>query len=75
MNSSKYLSNAHTHTHLSDGHASLEQMVKAAYDLGFISLGISDHSPVFYSNNFQIKDMEEYVLEIEKIQRKYMLCI
>ena len=71
MNFSHYLSNAHTHTNLSDGHVSPMEMAETAYSLGFLSLGISDHAPVFYENSFQIKDIENYVPQIKKIKEAY----
>ena len=36
-------SNVHTHTNFSDGRDSVEQMVEAAIERGFTSLGFSDH--------------------------------
>lgn len=72
MNRFNYLSNAHTHTDLSDGHATLEEMVEEAYRQGFISLGITDHCPVFYENDFQIKNIKEYVSKINRIKNDYL---
>ncbi len=42
----KIKSNLHTHTLLSDGNNPVERMIEVARDLGFVSLGISDHSPI-----------------------------
>ena len=36
-------SNVHTHTNFSDGRDSVEQMIEAAIERGFTSLGFSDH--------------------------------
>lgn len=72
MNSIKYLSNVHTHTHLSDGHATLEEMVEYAYKLGFVSIGITDHCPVFYNNDFPIKDIGSYIKDINTLKNKYL---
>jgi histidinol phosphatase-like PHP family hydrolase len=68
-----YLSNAHTHSHLSDGHNTLEDMVKKAFDSGYISIGITDHSPVFYSNNFEIKSIDEYVEKVCQIKWYFLI--
>ena len=38
------LSNAHTHTTFCDGKNTAEEMVQAALDNGFVSLGFSGHS-------------------------------
>ena len=66
-----YLSNAHTHSHLSDGHNTLEDMVKKAFDCGYISIGITDHSPVFFFFFFEIKSIDEYVEKVCQIKKHY----
>ena len=71
MKFTQYLSNAHTHTNLSDGHVSPMEMAEKACSLGFLSLGISDHAPVFYENSFQIKDIENYVPRINCLRKMY----
>ena len=39
----KIRSNVHTHTTFCDGKNSVEEMARAAIDLGFVSLGYSIH--------------------------------
>ena len=41
-------SNCHTHTTFCDGKNSAEEMTLAAINAGFVSLGFSGHSPMYY---------------------------
>lgn len=41
-------SNLHTHTNFSDGKNTPREMVEAAENLGFVSLGFSEHSETFF---------------------------
>lgn len=56
----------HCHTTASDGHCSLEEMVKGAQDLGWEYIGISDHS----KSSFQANGLDETRLfeQIEQIR-------
>ncbi len=51
--------NFHTHTTFSDGRYSLDEMVQQAVELGFTSLGLSDHSHV---PTARYKTMNEHTL-------------
>src|SRR5205823_6926502 len=62
----------HNHTLRSDGKASLEEMVRAARDLGFSYIGISDHSQsAFYAQGLKVPDLLEQESEIRSVQEKY----
>lgn len=66
-------SNCHTHTYYCDGKSSPEEMVKSAVRLNFISLGFSVHSPMYFENDWAIKEekMSEYYNEIERLRKNY----
>ena len=59
-------SNYHTHTLFSDGKQSPEDYCKKAIELGFHSLGFSDHAPVLFPNKYSI-DPEELLAYFEAI--------
>ena len=58
----------HNHTTASDGHASLEEMARAAGDLGWDYLGIADHSPSsFQANGLSPERLLAQVGEIRRL--------
>ena len=62
----------HLHTTWSDGKNTLEEMVKAAEELGYEYLGVSDHSQTaFYAHGLDEKRVLEQKEEIAKVQKKY----
>ncbi len=65
--------NFHTHTHFCDGKNSPEEMVKAAIDKGFTSLGFSGHSVLEIENDFSMtrESEKEYIKEINRLKEKY----
>ena len=65
--------NFHTHTVYCDGKDTPEEMVKAAIDKGFTSLGFSGHSYLEIENDFSLtKESEkEYFKEINRLKDKY----
>ena len=67
------LQNLHTHTTFCDGADTPEEMVKAAMEKGFSSLGFSGHSYMHYSPYYAArKDMtEEYKAEVTRLKEKY----
>ena len=69
----KFKSNLHTHTTFSDGADTAEEMVLTALNLGFESLGFSEHSPVSYENDFAMlpENVEAYLAEIKRLKAKY----
>ena len=70
---SSFLSTVHTHTHLCDGKASPAEMAKAAYDLGFVSLGFSAHSPLPYENDWALpaENLSLYIETIHALKTAY----
>ncbi len=67
------LYNYHTHTNFSDGTHSPEEMIQAAIDLGFHSLGISDHAYTEFYPHWSIpqQKMEDYVKTLGDLKKKY----
>ncbi len=67
------LSNPHTHTTYSDGQCTPEEMVLRAIELGFTSLGISDHSVQPFDDFFTIPAAREaeYCCELRALNAKY----
>ena len=65
--------NLHTHTVFCDGKNTPEEMVKAAIDLGFSSLGFSVHSPMDFENDWACReeDLDECYNTIESLKQKY----
>ncbi len=65
--------NIHTHSTFSDGKNTIEEMVKGAIDLGFVSIGISDHSETECDLSYCMRksQYEEYLSEIERVKQKY----
>ena len=65
-------SNLHTHSTFCDGRNSIEEMILAAIDAGFTSLGFSGHAPTqFPDDDCQITDIDGYFNELETMKRKY----
>lgn len=67
------LQNLHTHTTYCDGIDTPEQMIKAALQKGFDSIGFSGHSYMFYSpsHSMSIDGTEQYKKEITLLKSKY----
>ncbi len=65
--------NYHTHSLLCDGKDTLEEMVKAAIDKGFDSLGFSGHSYTAYDESYCMtkEGTKEYISEISHLKEKY----
>lgn len=68
------LSNAHTHTQFCDAVCSAEQMVQAAIQLGFTSLGFSGHS--YHKNTLDYgmspAGTQQYIQEVHRLQSIYL---
>ena len=66
-------SNCHTHTIYCDGKNTAEEMILAAIDKNFVSLGFSCHSPMIYENDWAIKKekISYYINEINSLKEKY----
>ena len=65
--------NLHTHSTFCDGADSPEEMILAAIDKGFDSLGFSGHSYMSFSPMFREKGdrTEEYKKEVTRLREKY----
>ncbi|MBQ4269155.1 MAG: histidinol-phosphatase [Clostridia bacterium] len=65
------IGNFHTHTTFSDGKNTAEEMVLAAIEKGFLSVGFSDHGYTPYDLRYCMKDFDGYVKEINRLKEKY----
>lgn len=67
------LSNPHTHTTYCDGHATAREMVEAAIQKGFTSLGFSSHSYTAFDESYAMSPggMGRYIREIRGLQEEY----
>jgi DNA polymerase (family 10) len=62
----------HAHTHATDGHSSLREMVAAARDLGYSYLAITEHSQALrVAKGFDSKQLERQIEEIDKLNSEY----
>jgi DNA polymerase (family 10) len=62
----------HAHTHATDGHSSLREMVAAARDLGYSYLAITEHSQALrVAREFDSKKLERQIEEIDKLSGEY----
>ncbi len=69
----KNIQNLHTHTRYCDGRDTPEEMILAAIEKGFSSLGFSGHSYMHFSPkiSMSIEGTEEYKKEILSLKKKY----
>lgn len=69
----RILQNLHTHTTYCDGVNTPEEMIKAAIDKGFQSIGFSGHSYMDFSPvySMSLEDTEKYKEEIFALKEKY----
>ena len=69
----RHLQNLHTHTSYCDGADTPEEIVLAAIDKGFESIGFSGHSYMSYSRMFLEKGdkTEEYKENVKSLKEKY----
>ena len=65
------LSNLHTHSTFCDGKNTPEEIVLAAIDAGFCSLGFSGHCYILPETQYCMKDTPGYIAEIKRLQEKY----
>ena len=68
-----YKSNCHTHTNYCDGKNTAREMIEAAVEKGFVSLGFSGHSPMKDKNDWTmtVEGAQEYMREIKALQEEY----
>jgi histidinol-phosphatase (PHP family) len=64
-------SNLHTHSTFCDGKNTPEEIVLAAIDNGFVSIGFSGHGYTPYDLRYCMKDTDGYVAEIRRLKAKY----
>jgi len=66
-------SDLHTHTVFSDGVHTMEDMVRAAAERGFASVGISDHSYTPFDLRYCIRNerLPDYHAELRRLKRAY----
>ena len=70
----KNLQNLHTHSRFCDGKNTVEEMILAAIDKGFDSIGFSGHSYMFYAapdHSMSIEGTEEYKREVRRLAETY----
>ena len=65
------LANFHTHTTFCDGKNSAEEVVLSAIEKGFSAIGFSGHGYTDFDLSYCIKDEQEYIAEIKRLQEKY----
>lgn len=65
----KIIADTHTHTVHSHGTGTVEDNVKAAIDRGLTQVTISDHGTAHLCYN--IKDVDDYLRDIDEIRKKY----
>jgi DNA polymerase (family 10) len=62
----------HVHTVYSDGHNSIEDLVKACMGMGYSYLGIADHSrSAYYAGGLKPDDIKRQHEEVDRINAKY----
>lgn len=61
----------HVHSTFSDGKNTPEEIVLAAIEKGFVSIGFSDHGFTSYDSRYCMKDQEGYIKEIGRLKEKY----
>ncbi|MBQ8696884.1 MAG: histidinol-phosphatase [Clostridia bacterium] len=65
-------SNLHTHTTHCDGKSTVREMIEAAIERGFVSLGFSGHSPMSApDDSWSLKDEEAYIAEVRALAEEY----
>ncbi len=64
------MQNLHTHTTFSDGADTPEQIIERAIELGFDSIGISDHAVTEFKSDIEA-DTEGYIKKIRSLKDKY----
>lgn len=62
----------HVHSNYSDGHSSIEALMKAAKQIGYKYLAICDHSQrAKYAQGLTIDRLKQQISEIEELNKKY----
>lgn len=68
-----FKSNCHTHTNYCDGKNTAREMVEAAIERGFVSLGFSGHSPMKGKDSWTMSPdgVKDYMEEIRALKKEY----
>lgn len=66
-------SNCHTHTNYCDGKNTAKEMVEAAIEKGFVSLGFSGHAPMDFNNDWAMtaEKLTAYIEELNGLKLEY----
>ena len=67
----KTRSSAHVHTQFCDGKNTAEEMVLAALERGFVSLGFSSHAAQPFDDRYPPRNEQPYKDEIRRLQKVY----
>ncbi|MBR4073437.1 MAG: histidinol-phosphatase HisJ family protein [Clostridia bacterium] len=69
----KFTQNLHTHSILSDGKDTIEEIILKAIEIGFDTIGFSDHSPMPFITDYDLTDktLPIYLEETAKAKEKY----
>jgi histidinol-phosphatase (PHP family) len=65
------LANFHTHSVFCDGNNTPEEIVKAAIQRGFDTVGFSGHGYTPFDLRYCMKDTDGYILEVERLKKMY----
>ena len=65
------LANFHTHSTFCDGKNTPEEIVLAALEKGFASIGFSGHGYTPFDLRYCMKDTAGYIAEIKRLRDKY----
>lgn len=63
--------NYHTHTRFCDGKNTPQEMVEAAIELGFDTLGFSGHAMAPEAEEYGVKDLKGYIESVNRLKDKY----
>lgn len=68
-----FKSNCHTHTIYCDGKNTAKEMIEAAIEKGFVSLGFSGHCPMKNKNDWTMsaENTKRYIDEINALKKEY----
>ena len=64
-------SNLHTHSTFCDGKNTCEEIVLAALEKGFTTIGFSGHGCTDFDLRYCMKDAESYIAEVTRLKEKY----
>ena len=65
------LSNLHTHTTFCDGKSSVDEIVQAAIEKGFASIGFSGHGYTDFDHSYCMKDTDGYIAAVNAAKTRF----